>query len=43
MYNSGVNPQVAQEIGCMLSRVTEKTDKKQAIKDWQDLEQYFDL
>ncbi len=43
MYSSGINPQVAQEIGCMLSRVTEKTDKKQAIKDWQDLEQYFDL
>ncbi len=43
MYNSGINPQVAHEIGCVLSRVTEKTDKQQAIKDWEELEEWAGL
>ncbi|MCP3700268.1 MAG: hypothetical protein GY920_17360 [Aliivibrio sp.] len=43
MYSSSVNPQVAHEIGSMLSRATDVTDKKQAIKDWEELEEWADL
>jgi hypothetical protein len=43
MYSSSLETQVAQEIGCIVSRVTEVIDKNQAKKDWKELEEWAGL
>lgn len=43
MYNSSVNPQVAQLIGKLVGEHEETNQKIDDKKDWEDLEYYFNL
>ena len=43
IYNSSVNPQVAQLIGKLVGEHEEKTQKKDDKQDWKDLETFFNL
>jgi len=43
MMNSSVNPQVAMEIGKLVEKHEDVRQQKDAVKEWEDLEKFFNL